>query len=361
MRMASRDFAAIGKSIIKQYQSDNGAFVACPNFATYHYCWLRDGTFIAYSLDVHGEHESALKFYRWVHRAIVGQKGHLRELISKSENREAISPKDFLPARYTLEGGVAEDEWPNFQLDGYGTWLWGLGEHIARTGNKSLVTEFAESIGLTYEYLSRFWSVPNYDCWEEFGDRVHPVTLACLYGGAEAAGKLTGDESWTALASEIRAYILAKAVQKGRFVKSIGFGNVDASLLWLSVPFRVVEPDDPLMISTVKEIEAKLLHDGGVHRYPEDTYYGGGEWLLLSCWLGWYYALTGRTEEAKRQLEWTERQADADGEMTEQVLHHVNKPEMIEEWHNFWGDVAKPLLWSHAMHLVLTKALEQSK
>lgn len=356
--MVSHDFVSISKSIIKQYQSDNGAFVACPNFDTYNYCWLRDGTFIAYALDVHGEHEAALRFYRWVHLAIIGQKSHLYKLNQKDKLGERLSPKDFLPARYTLEGKVAEDEWPNFQLDGYGTWIWGLGEHIARTGNTGLAEEFAESLNLTYDYLSRFWGVSNYDCWEEFGDRVHPATLACLYGGAEAAGRLTGDGQWSELAGTIRSFILSEGTADGRFVKSIGYGNVDASLLWLGVPFRVVEPGDPVMVNTVKAIEAKLLHDGGVHRYPEDTYYGGGEWLLLSCWLGWYYSLTDQTAAAQRQLEWTERQADGKGEMTEQVLHHVNKPEKIGEWQNLWGEVAKPLLWSHAMYLVLSDALQ---
>lgn len=358
--MLSRDFVSISKTIIKHYQSDNGAFVACPNFDTYSYCWLRDGTFIAYALDVHGEHEAALRFYRWVHLAIIGQKSHLHKLIEKHESGESVSSKDFLPARYTLEGKVAEDEWPNFQLDGYGTWIWGLGEHIARTGNVKLADEFAGSIDLTYEYLSRFWRVPNYDCWEEFGDRVHPATLACLYGGAEAAARITGNERWLVLAGTIRSFILAEGTADGRFVKSIGYGNVDASLLWLSVPFGVVEPGDPVMANTVNAIESLLLHDGGVHRYPEDTYYGGGEWLLLSCWLGWYYSLTGQTAAARRQLEWTERQADGNGEMTEQALHHVNKPEKIEEWRNLWGDVAKPLLWSHAMYLVLANALIES-
>jgi len=26
-----------------------------------------------------------------------------------------------------------------------------------------------------------------------------------------------------------------------------------------------------------------------MHRYADDTYYGGGEWVLLATWLGWYY------------------------------------------------------------------------
>ena len=38
--------------------------------------------------------------------------------------------------------------------------------------------------------------------------------------------------------------------------------------------------------------------NGGVYRYREDVYYGGGEWILLSAWLGWYYSLSDRNEKA---------------------------------------------------------------
>ncbi len=36
------------------------------------------------------------------------------------------------PARYTLDGSLEQPDdepWPNFQVDGYGMWLWALAEH----------------------------------------------------------------------------------------------------------------------------------------------------------------------------------------------------------------------------------------
>ena len=96
-----------------------------------------------------------------------------------------------------------------------------------------------------------------------------------------------------------------------------------------------------------------------LHRYPEDTYYGGGEWLLLSCWLGWYYCATGRNEETLQILKWVENQADEEGNMPEQVTFHPNERSYIEKWVRRWGEVAKPLLWSHAMYLVLLRELEK--
>ena len=40
------------------------------------------------------------------------------------------------PARFALDGSVVADDWPNFQIDGYGTWLWALERAPARTGQR---------------------------------------------------------------------------------------------------------------------------------------------------------------------------------------------------------------------------------
>lgn len=41
------------QSILRN-QEANGAIIASPDFAQYHYCWLRDGSFCAYALDLAG-------------------------------------------------------------------------------------------------------------------------------------------------------------------------------------------------------------------------------------------------------------------------------------------------------------------
>jgi hypothetical protein len=40
--------------------------------------------------------------------------------------------------------------------------------------------------------------------------------------------------------------------------------------------------DEARMRATVARIESALSRDGGLHHYASDTYYGGGEWLLLT-------------------------------------------------------------------------------
>jgi len=340
-------------AVIRNGQAANGAYIASPAFPTYHYCWIRDGSFIAYAMDVVGEHDSAACFHRWVHRTVLTHGHKVARLEAKADRGEPIAASDWLHCRYTLDGREGDAEWSNFQLDGYGTWLWALTEHARLSGDHSVLAEFADSVALVVRYLTRFWAQPNYDAWEEHGEYVHPSTLACLYGGLSAIAQARGgDPALEATCAAIRRYTLAHFVHSGHFTKFADGRSIDANLLWLAVPFALVDPRDPLMTATVAELERRCL-TGGLHRYPEDTYYGGGEWLLLTAWLGWYYARVGNPDRARRLLAWVEAHADDQGDMPEQVTEHTNDPNMVAPWINRWGPVAKPLLWSHAMYLVL--------
>jgi GH15 family glucan-1,4-alpha-glucosidase len=100
---------------------------------------------------------------------------------------------------------------------------------------------------------------------------------------------------------------------------------------------------------------------GGVYRYKADVFYGGGEWLLLTAWLGWYYALIGKIVQAKSLLAWIESHADSDGCMAEQVSDHILNPSSFKPWFKKWGPVASPLLWSHAMYIILVNAIRDHK
>jgi GH15 family glucan-1,4-alpha-glucosidase len=125
----------------------------------------------------------------------------------------------------------------------------------------------------------------------------------------------------------------------------------------MATPYRVVSPDDPVMSAAVDKIETTLRQNGGVHRYAADTYYGGGEWILLTAWLGWYYTQVGEYEKAEAAKDWVEEQADELGHLPEQIPAALNVPAYYEPWRQRWGDIASPLLWSHAQYIILTVAL----
>lgn len=353
--------------IILANQHASGAYVACPNFPTYRYCWFRDGSFVAYAMDLAGQHQSAERFYAWAARAVNGRADVIRRGLAKAARGEPLEEADILHTRLTLDGqDGTQQEWTNFQLDGFGTWLWALAEHQKMCPG-ALPAEWLAAAGLAAGYLAALWPRPCYDCWEEFGDKVHPHSLAAIYGGLKAYREMSGGsvpQAVEAAPAAIAAYIEAHFLFEGHFVKFAGQPAVDASLLGLAVPYGVVAADDARMLATAAEIE-RSLWSGGVHRYAADTYYGGGEWVLLAAWLGWYQQQLGALEgpnaglagpKIARILGWIEAQAAADGSLPEQAPERLNDPAYYQPWLKRWGPIATPLLWSHANYMILKKA-----
>jgi GH15 family glucan-1,4-alpha-glucosidase len=345
--------------VIESNQSSTGAYPASPNFAVYRYCWFRDGAFIADAMSRHGRNRSAEAFFAWCARVVEARAARIDALIERKAHGAQIAPVEFLPCRYTLEGEESQEEWWEFQLDGYGTWLWALDKHARRGGGQ--VEVHAPAVELTVRYLAAFWSEPCYDWWEEHAEHRHTSTLAAIYGGLEAASLwsfLSDDLRSVAArtAGEIRARVLDEGVHHGRLSKWLGGEGLDASLVACATPFRLLAPDEPLMVETVRALEREIAH-GGVHRYSDDTYFGGGEWPLLAALLGWNYLEQGRVGDACAQLAWVAAQASPNGDLPEQVAGHLLAPGSYEGWVDRWGPIASPLLWSHAMLVTLAVEL----
>ena len=347
-------------NLIRTNQSPNGAYVASPTFPTYNYCWFRDGAYIAYAMDLIGHADSARRFYDWAASMVANRAAAIERAIAAAPNGRP-APKDLLDTRYTLDGAAGTDDWPNFQLDGFGTLLWGMHAHLSRS-QSPLPADWRPAVGLLARYLAALWQRPCYDCWEEFGDQVHTATLGTIYGGLNAAAQLLDERAYAQIATTIKQGVLIRCVSAGSLVKFAGSTAVDASLIHVATPYRLLAPDDPLMRATVARIETELRRDGGgVHRYADDSYYGGGEWILLSAYLGWHYAEVGQFERARSLLGWIERQATAEGWLPEQVAAHLNHPAMLPSWNERWGTSACPLLWSHAAYLTLLSKLNDGR
>jgi GH15 family glucan-1,4-alpha-glucosidase len=345
---------------ILRNQRANGAIVASPDFGQYQFCWLRDGSFNSFALDRAGKHDASRRYHLWVNAAVAGIAGVIDDVIEKHRRGDVISPLDMPPARFALDGTTVVDDWPNFQIDGYGTWLWSLGQHLAMSGITEVPDEFLDSVRRVAKYLTAFALSTCYDVWEENGDALHTSTLACVYGGLSAAGHFLGNEDITATAAAVRAHVLDAAAKSGYFVKSSTNDDVDASALWLSAPFGVVEPNDDCFAKTVSMIEDRLTFDGGIRRYPTDVYFGSGAWPVLTGSLGWHYVDLGDFDGARRCLTWIEHHFDEEGRLGEQYGGEARDPAHYYEWVERWGLPAKDLMWSHAMYVVLSLAINEA-
>ncbi len=288
------DLARRSVEVILAGQSPSGAYVACPRFAPYRYCWLRDGAFVADALREAGRVESADRFFDWVGRVV---------------SARPAGPWD---ARYRLDGEPDPSEWPKLQLDGLGLWLGAL----RRRGDAS---RWDAPAALVRRWLADHWGDPCVDWWEE-REGVHAVTLWCIGNGLDS--------------DEIRREALARAGDR-----------LDASLLFIGTPELVDRVE-----------EALVSPGGGVWRNLDDTYYGGGEWLLLTAMWG-----LARPERARECLVWIEAHARPNGDLPEQSGDHLLRPECRAPWVERWGEPSSPLLWSHAMYLRLHHALRDRR
>ena len=344
--------------VLKQGQSPSGAFVASPSFPTYGYAWLRDGAFCAHALDVVGEHSAAAAFHGWVARSIEEHRPLIESAVSRIADGDTPAPEEMPPARYTLDGGReradGDEPWPNFQVDGYGMWLWALEGHLNGT---RLDGDLARTIRMVARYLDASWRLKCFSCWEEYDDGEHASTLAAVVAGLESAGRLLADDSVRATAGPVREHLLASFLVDGRFRRGPADDRVDGSLVWLAVPFGVLPPGDPRVEATIEAIHDDLCGPGGgVYRYLGDTYYGGGQWLLLTSSLAWHHAVSGDPSAARELNDWVRSCALPNGDLPEQVTSYAQRAAMVDPWVRRWGPVATPLLWSHAMYLIAEAA-----
>ncbi len=361
--------------VILDNQQEGGAFLACPVMPDYQFSWFRDGAYIAHSLTLDGEAngaqhngsmasqwEAAFRFHDWVTRMINQHEAGLKRVIEAIQKGEPYSKQDVLNARYRPDGSDGPIEWPEFQLDGPGTWLWALKAYIDATQFTPLPAHWELAIRTLSEYLATTWAEPCYDCWEERGNDVHTSTLGAIYGGLVAAEALIPDLNFEATRVAIKNFVLDKCLTpSGELAKSVGIDMVDANLLSVAVPHGLFAPNDPIMLRTLERIERELhAKTGGVHRHLEDVYYGGGAWVLLSLHLAWYYVELGDLEKARAIVKWVETQTDAEGNLPEQVNSSMLAPSHYEPWVEERGPIANPLLWTHAEYIILRHLLENN-
>lgn len=348
--------ALTSREVIRAGQDASGAFIAGPTFSQYRYAWLRDGAFIAEALDLVGEIAAAARFHDWVAGVIVGASDGVARSIAAGRSGRVPDHADHLHCRYQLDGSAGTEEWPTYQLDGPGIWLWSLAHHVRHGG--AMTASHAEAAALAGRYLAALWQVPSADAWEEHPEQVHTSTLVAVLAGLRALQTVAPEVAAEADVAVARAGLEQRICgSTGSLTKWNGNDAVDASLLWAVAPYALFDPDEPRAQATVERVASELTTPGGgVHRYLADTYYGGGEWLLLTAALARVRLRRGHPgdrEAAQTALRWMAAQADGDGMLPEQVADHAFHPSRIAEWQALWGQSARPLLWSHATYLAL--------
>lgn len=351
MKAKIRKLIESSKKVIQDCALENGAIVAAnsskkyfPKEAKYYgFVWPRDAAFSCIAADILGIKHVPEAFFDWC-----------------LTRAEGFRETGVFYQNYFVNGPKASGR---FQPDQTGSVLWAVWHHFKEDLNKAL--QYKELLNLAAEGLCKRWNLDHFsevtnDLWEErftFPDLKDNFTysLAACIKGLECAYSIVPNEKWIKVANSMRQRLEKHC--EGYFFRSYGEicdKRIDASLLGLVYPFEIVKPEDERMVATVKEIEKKLVVNGGVHRYEHDEYdgwtvemmdrrKGSGAWPLLNFWLSIYYARKGDRRKALRSYNW----------VVDRVDEYI--PEQIFE-NNFQVSVC-PLCWSHAMFVIASKEL----
>jgi GH15 family glucan-1,4-alpha-glucosidase len=277
----------------------------------YRYTWVRDSTFMLWALYTLGFDWEADDFFHFI--------------------AEACADAD-LQVMYGIGGERELDEEELDHLEGY--------EHSrpVRIGNAAyrhqqhdvwgsaldsfyLHTKTRDGLRETYwpmlckqvEKALTHWREPDRGIWEVRGEPQHFTSskIMCWVAADRGArlARLREDpektERWQAAADEIRADVLANAVDdRGVLTQHYGTQALDASLL-LAPLVRFLPSDDERIVNTVNAIDRELTVHGLVLRYKVDETDDGlgnqeeGTFTICSFWLVSALSEIGENQRAR--------------------------------------------------------------
>ena len=305
-----------------------GAIVAAPTSSLpeaigggrnwdYRLSWLRDSQFVVTALMDLGYFDEAHDFFHFMKDACKGPMEDMRILYGirgeRLQQEEVLAHLEGYRGSKPVRVGNAAAR--QKQLDVYGELLDCMYSYsqtaASETERKSHAAEMWSMVEPMAEYVVRHWQELDNGIWESRGGLQHFVhSKAMCWVALERAARLARSmgadkhvDAWGTERDAIMQSLVTKGfdTELGAFVQSYGSRALDASTLRLSI-LGVIAPDDPRMLSTIKQIERRLMQHGLVYRYiePLDDI-PGEEAAFATCtfWLINNYILLGRLEEAR--------------------------------------------------------------
>lgn len=201
-----------------------------------------------------------------------------------------------------------------FQTDSYG----GLMDAVYLFNRHTSISyDLWQHVRTQLAWLEQHWQEPDAGMWEDRGPprrSVHARVMSWVaFDRAVRLARQRGFPApfgaWEQLCAQIYEQVMTQGWSERRqsFAQAYGSQELDASALLL-IPFKFAGPTDPMMVQTVKRIQAELAKDALVARssLPEA---GGGarpaEEAFSACsfWLVENLARMGYLDEARLLLE----------------------------------------------------------
>ncbi len=282
------------------------------------------------------------------------------------------------------------------QLDSAPLVLFATAEHVKNLGAESLspktLSAISRDMNDVVDYVIKNYKFPCAGPWEQHPEKLHSYTVAAAYAGLKSAirmyGALGGEERRI---EEMRKviyrndydgiiYFLNNMFVKGRIMHKFRreFSDsveenpkVDAASYIAFALFDDGELfDEGVKSATLQELAGNHLFksaDGkSVYvskmpkRYDNDTYFGGGPWILLGAVEAYYYIKNGNASEAVAILDEIEKLIPADSfSLPEQepIDEKFLNPNREGENDAVGKLPAQDLIWSSAEYLRACSAL----
>ncbi len=288
----------------------------------YRYTWIRDSTFALWALYTLGFDWEANDFLYFIYEAASdghpgSQRDHdLQVMYGIGGERELVEKT--LDHLHGYEGArpvrVGNGAYNQVQHD-----IWGaiLDSVYIHTRSRDHLDERVWPILVRQvEAALAHWREPDRGIWEVRGDPKHFTSSKVMcWVAADRGARLAElrDEQetaakWRAAAEEIRADVLANALdERGVFKQHYDGDSLDASLLLMPL-VRFLPPDDERLRRTVLTIADELTQDGLVLRYRTDETDDGlhgteGTFTICSFWLVSALCEIGEIDRARRLCE----------------------------------------------------------
>lgn len=334
------------KQVIKDCAKENGAIIASYDSRIetkdYRFVWPRDGAFACVAANKVGIIYIQEKFFKWCIKA------------------EGFKETGLLYKKYNIDG--SKDRY-SFQPDSTGLILWAVYDFYKDKNVPELIKKLVikSANALCNIWQEDHFNIITEDLWEErkaFPELkqnflasigICSFGLKCAYklfcGGKNKVLDIDNlnYKKWLMISDKMKETIL----KEKKFYRKVGNLNdttVDASLLALVFPAKIVSMKDKRMKNVISKIESEINIEDGIYRYKNDEYdgwminkkqakQGAGYWPLLNLWM---YKVTNNKKYYNKVLK------DTKTFIPEQVFNN-NIQVSVE-----------PLLWAHCMY-ILTK------
>tara|TARA_B100001248_G_scaffold262731_2_gene261842 strand:- start:11888 stop:13120 length:1233 start_codon:yes stop_codon:yes gene_type:complete len=370
---------------ISRHDTPRGFVVASPSKydPDYYYHWVRDAALVMRALDKNLEY-GKLKLSLF-HDYIMLVRHH----------QNVYSLTGLGEPKFNADGTSYQGPWGRPQNDGpalRSITLIHYALQLLEQGEKDYVVKYLYAnrlpaqgvIKKDLEYVSHNWYHHDFDLWEEVKGHhfyTRMVQRTALVLGAHLARKLNDEgaarwyleqakiinEKLDAHYSKEKGYILTTLDRVGGL--DYKYSNLDASVIlavnhaWL--PGMSFGPTDARVVQTYNALVNAfqrvypINHHGypgvAIGRYPEDRYFGGNPWFLLTNGMAEYLNLYAQVVEKDKPDLARRLRSDAILYLKRSRLHMGEDGNMAEQYDKYNGYMlgAKDLTWSYASFLTV--------